>query len=258
MRAAHLLVPLVVSLSSGCATYWQGERLEEKVDQLIKNTQRETMRQLFGEQAQAITDKLDSASAEEKAKIEEVLTEYQKGSQGVEEVRTTVLGTLGGADRVVSTSGGMWLRDETGKKVQTLGRNGKIKNCARIKDEEVPPSIASRKGLSNYSWGKGEVNGKTVIFPWELTMSAFAKEIVENTARRTAEEFIRMGGDKAWRRPVHIQVVTDPGQTLKVNYDGVEDEVVVDGDKAGTPAAPGAPGAPGATPAPTPAPDAPK
>ncbi len=230
MRRTLVLVPILLSLTSGCATYWQAKDLEEKVDQLIKNTQRETMRQLFGEQAQAIGEKLDTASAEEKAKIDEVLSEYQKGNQGVEEVRTAVMGTLGGADRVVSTSGGMWLRDENGKKVQTLGRNGKLKNCVRLKDEEIPPTIADKKGLSNFSWGKAELNGKTVLFPWELTMSAFAKEIVENTARRTAEEFIRMGGEKAWRRPVHIQVVTDPGQTLKVNYDGIEDEVVVEGD----------------------------
>lgn len=230
MRRILILLPLVASLSSGCATYWQAKELEEKVDQLIKNTQRETMRELFGEQAQAIGEKLDTASQEEKAKIDEVLTEYQKGNQNVEEVRTTVLGTLGGADRVVSTSGGMWLRDENGKKIQAIGRNTKIKTSARLKEEEIPAAIANSKSLSNFSWGKGEVNGKTVLFPWELTMSAFTKEIVENTARRTAEEFIKMGGEKAWRRPVHIQVVTDPGQTLKVNYDGIEDEVVVEGD----------------------------
>lgn len=231
MRRTFPIVPIVVALGSGCATYSQVTDLTEKVDQLLKNTQRETMRELFGEQAHAIGEKLETASADEKAKIEEVLTEYQKGNQNVEDVRSTVLGTLGGADRVVSTSGGLWLRDENGKKVQTIGRNGKLKNCVRLKDEEVPPSIANSKGLANFSWGKAEINGKTVVFPWELTMSAFAKEIVENTARRTAEEFIRMGGDKAWRRPVHIQVVTDPGQTLKVNYDGVEDEVVVDSDQ---------------------------
>ena len=82
------------------------------------------------------------------------------------------------------------------------------------------------------------LNGKTVIFPWELTMSSFSKEIVEATARRTAEEFIKMGGEKAFRRPVQIQVITDPGQTLKVNYDGIEDEVVVAVPDAGTVPAP--------------------
>jgi hypothetical protein len=236
MRRITLLMPIVLSLGSGCATYWQATALEEKVDQLIKNTQRETMRELFGEQARAISEKLDTASEEEKAKIDEVLTEYQKGSQTMEDVRSSVLGTLGGADRVVSTSGGLWVRDENGKKLQTVGRNAKIKGCARLKDEELPPTIANNKGLQNFSWGRGEVNGKAVIFPWELTMSSFSKEIVENTARRTAEEFIRMGGERAWRRPVHIQVVTDPGQTLKVNYDGIEDEVVVEGDPKASPA----------------------
>jgi len=222
----------------GCATYSQVSDLEVKVDLLLKNTQRETMRELFGEQSRAITDKMETASTEEKAKIEEVLSEYQKGSQSVEDVRSAVMGTLGGADRVVSTSGGMWLRDETGKKTQAIGRNGKLKQCVRLKDEEIPTTIAGNKGLANFSWGKAELNGKTVIFPWELTMSSFSKEIVEATAKRTAEEFIRMGGEKAFRRPVQIQVITDPGQTLKVNYDGIEDEVVVSTPDAGTAPAP--------------------
>lgn len=218
-------------LLGGCATVWQMNHLEEKVDQLLKNTQRETMREVFGEQALAITEKMDTASGEQKEQINTLLTEYQKGNSSLEDVRGSVLTTLGGSERIVSTSGGMWIRDESGKKVGTVGRNIKLKKCERIKEDDIPPTIASNKGLANFSWGKAEVNGKTVIFPWELTMSTFAKEIVENTARRTAEEFIRMGGEKAWRRPVHIQVVTDPGQQLKINYDGVEDEVFVNGDQ---------------------------
>ncbi|MFO0725599.1 MAG: hypothetical protein U1E65_17580 [Myxococcota bacterium] len=240
----------VAPIFGGCATVWQANRLEEKVDQLIKNTQRETMREIFGEQATAITEKVDAASTEQKGQINNLLTEYQKGNASIEDVRSSVVTTLGGADRVVSTSGGMWIRDESGKKIGTVGRNIKLKKCERLKDDDVPATIANNKGLANFSWGRAEVNGKTVIFPWELTMSSFAKEIVENTARRTAEEFIRMGGEKAFRRPVQIQVVTDPGQQLKINYDGVENEVYVNGDSKQ--ADPNAAPAPASTPAPSP------
>lgn len=222
----RLFVLLSFTLS-GCATYWQADDINQKLDQLLKNTQRATMSEIFGEQAQVITEKLDTASAEEKQKIDELVAEYQKGNQNVEDVRSSVLGVLGGPDRVVSSAGGIWLRDEEGKKLQTIGRNTKLKNCQRLEDDAIPEAIANNKGLGGFSWGKGEVNGKTVIFPWELTMSAFTKEIVENTARRTAQEVIRMAGDKGWRRPVYIQVVTDPKQTLKINHPGMEDEIYV-------------------------------
>jgi hypothetical protein len=231
LPALRALVITAASLSTGCATIWQVNALEEKIDTLLKQTQRETLRDVFGEQTQAIHEKLDGADRDRKQQVDQLLSEYQKGNTSLEEVRGSIMTTLGGADRVVSSSGGIWVRDENGKKVKSLGRNGKLKNAQKVPEDQLPTSIAESKGLSNYTWGRADVDGRQVLFPWELTMSAFAKEIVENTARRTAEEFIRMGGEKAFRRPVHIQVVTDPNQTMKVNYDGVEDEVVVTGDK---------------------------
>jgi lactoylglutathione lyase len=78
------------------------------------------------------------------------------------------------------------VRDENGKKVKSLGRNGKLKNAQKVPEDQLPTSIAESKGLSNYTWGRAEVDGRQVLFPWELTMSAFAKEIVEKLGAKTA------------------------------------------------------------------------
>jgi hypothetical protein len=134
---------------------------------------------------------------------------------------------MGGSDRVVSNPRGIWVRTEEGKRAKAVGMNTKLKNAQLIPDGEVPASISQNKALAGFRWGKAELNGKTVLFPWELTMSAFTKEIVENTARRTAQEFLKMAGDKAWNRPVHIQVVTEPGQNLRVTTPETEGEVFV-------------------------------
>ena len=214
-----------------CATYWQANRLEEKVDRLIENTNRTTLSAIFGEQSSAITQKMETLSGEERGKLDNLIESYQRGSTSIEDVRSSVLGVLGGNDRVVSSAQGIWLRNEDGKKTTAIARNTKIKGCQRVPDAELPASIASSKSLNAIAWGKGEINGKTILFPWELTMSAFTKEIVENTARRTAQEIIKMAGDKGWSRPVYIQVVTEPtAKGLKVTHAGSENEIYVTTD----------------------------
>lgn len=225
-RSLLLFVPLCASLS-GCATYWQVQDLEEKVDRLVIATNRETMTQLFGEQSLAITQKMETLSTEEKDKIDTLLTSYERGATSLDEVRSSVLGTMGGSDRVVSNPRGVWVRNEEGKRHKAIGNNTKLKNAQPIPDGELPVAITNNKALAQFKWGKAELNGQTVLFPWELTMSAFTKEIVENTARRTAQEFLKMAGDKAWNRPVQIQVVTEPGQNLRVTTPETESEVFV-------------------------------
>lgn len=215
---------------TGCATYWQASALEEKLDRLVLATNRETMSAIFGEQATAINSKMDSLSEEEKEKLDTLIESYERGNSSLDEVRSSVLGTLGGSDRVVANPRGMWVRDEEGKRTKAIGVNQTIKKCALIAEEQLPATITESKGLAQFKWGKGEINGKVVLFPWELTMSSFTKEIVENSARRTAQEILRMAGDKGWNRPVHIQVVTEPGQNLKVNVPGAENEVFVTGE----------------------------
>lgn len=233
MRTSLLSTLSLVVLTgpfSGCATYWQAKDLEEKVDRLVQATNRETMTQIFGEQATAITQKIDTLSSEEQSKLDGLITSYERGATSLEAVRASVLGTLGGSDRVVSNPRGIWVRTEEGKRAQAIGFNVKIKNAALLAEGDLPAGIAQNKSLAAFRWGKGEVNGKSVLFPWELTMSAFTKEIVENTARRTAEEFLKMAGEKGWNRPVHIQVVTEPGQNLRVTSPGADNEVYVNGE----------------------------
>ena len=90
----------------------------------------------------------------------------------------------------------------------------------------------------NYSWGSAQLGEETVVFPWELTISSFTMEIVENTARRTAEEFIKMGGEKAWNRPIKIQIVTDDTNgNLKIKHDTEEGEIYVNSEVPATPPA---------------------
>jgi predicted ArsR family transcriptional regulator len=49
LPALRALVITTASLSTGCATIWQVNALEEKIDTLLKQTQRETLRDVFGE-----------------------------------------------------------------------------------------------------------------------------------------------------------------------------------------------------------------
>lgn len=211
---------------AGCATYWQATDLEEKVDRLLANTRRETLTEIFGAQSREISEKIDTLDENQREKLDEMVEAYERGSDSIEEVRSSMLSTLGGSTRVVSGSRGIWVRDDDGKKLQTISRDTKIDNCKPVPDAELPDRIASSRGLARYSWGTGEVDGKSVYFPWELTMSKFAREIVENTARRTAQEVLRMSGNKGWMRPVQIKVITEAGDGVTVQHDGSEEVYV--------------------------------
>jgi hypothetical protein len=236
MNPAPLVVALSLLALPGCASYWQAKRLEEKVEVLLKNTKRETLSQIFGDQTQEITRKMETLSGEQKASLDELVESYQEGSSTLDDVRSNMMSVLGGSTRVVASGRGMWVRDEAGKKLLTLGRDGKIEKCARLEPADLPPTIADQPGLASYTWGRGEVNGQAVLFPWELTMSEFAKEIVENTARRTAQEIIRMTGDRGWSKPVQIKVITDvPGQSVTVEHSGSEEVYVTPEEPAKKP-----------------------
>jgi hypothetical protein len=228
MKALRIASLVALLSPAGCATYWQASRLEEKVDLLLKNTKRETLAQIFGDQTLEITRKMETLSSEEKQSLDKLVDGYQQGNATLDDVRSNMLSVLGGSTRVVASGRGVWLRDSDGKKLLTLGREGKIEKCERLLPTDLPETITNQAGLASYSWGRGEVNGQTVLFPWELTMSEFAKEIVENTARRTAQEIIRMTGDRGWSKPVQIKVVTDvPGQSVTVEHSGSEEVYVV-------------------------------
>lgn len=221
-----ITIALLALTSSACSSYWQVNRLEEKVDKLLMNTRRETLTEIFGEQTGALTSKIDELDEGQRAKLDGLLESYNGGASDLEQVRSSVLGVLGGTDRIVSSAQGIWVRNEEGNKRRTISRNAKLVSCRRLTEEELPDAITSRRGLMKYTWGVAEHKGEAVLFPWELTMSSFTKEIVENTAKRTAREFLRMSGDKGWSRPVYIQVTTKEPGGLTVTHPGA-DEIYV-------------------------------
>ncbi len=215
-------------VSWGCATTWHLESVEKKVDRLLIATRREALTEIFGEQSREITRKMDELGDSERTRLDALLTEYQRGSATLDEVRQDLLSVMGGSTRVVSSDRGIWVRGEGGQKKQVLARDAKIQGCRRLEPGELPGPIADDRRLGKFSWGAGEVGGETVIFPWELTMSTFTREVVENTARRTAQEFLRMTEGKGWKRPVYIKVVTEAGEDqIQISPPGVEDVFVV-------------------------------
>lgn len=231
----HLAPALVLLFATGCSSYWQVGRLEEKVDRLLLSTKRETLSEIFGEQSREITQKMDKLSESERKQLDQLVESYERGSETLEDVRSNMFSVMGGSDRVVSSGKGIWVRDGAGSKVQAIRRDTKIVKCQRLEAAELPERISGNRRLAKFTWGKGQLDGETVLFPWELTMSSFTREIVENTAKRTVQEFLRMQGDKGWNRPVHIKVITeDPGQSVTISHPGSE-EIFVEGDDAEAP-----------------------
>jgi hypothetical protein len=229
MHRVLKLSVLCLLMTTGCSSYWQARRIEDKVDRLLRNTKRETLAQIFGANAREITAKLDDLEDKDATRMNELVESYERGNSTLEAVRGDMISVLGGTTRVVSSGKGIWVRGEDGTKLKAIGRNKAIENCQRIEVENLPEKLAKNRRFAKMTWGKGTLNGETVLFPWRLTMSRFAKEIVENTARRTAQEILRMSGDKGWSRPVHIQVITEP-TGVSISHPGAEDVFVEPGE----------------------------
>lgn len=210
---------------SACATKKDVLRLETKIDHLIEATNRSTLEEIFGEQAVAITQNIDKLDASQRQAFEALQQNYQQGSVTLEDVREKMITLLGGGDRQVYTPSGVVIRNKTGEKTGSVPNGTKIKQARKLEDQEVPEQIRARATLAKYSWGIGEIDGETVMYPWELTISSFTKEIVEATARRTAQEFIRMGGDTGAGRPIYIQIETQSPDDLKVTSETDGDEI---------------------------------
>ncbi|MEL6183069.1 MAG: hypothetical protein AAFU79_00500 [Myxococcota bacterium] len=233
----RVLAILFLPWATGCATLWQANAIEDKVDRLLANTQRETLTEIFGTQAREIATKIDGLEAGQKAQLDEALGAYQRGSATLDEVRAQLVSVLGGTTRVVASQRGIWVRDVDGEKLRAIARNSKIEECQRLDTVDLPSAIAGDRRLARFTWGQGLVDGATVYFPWELTMSTFTKEIVENTARRTAQEFLRLTEGKGWNRPVYIRVSTEnPDDPIRVSPPGVEEVYVVPEPGADAPA----------------------
>jgi hypothetical protein len=215
----------IVGVIAGCATKQDVERLENKVDQLIEATHRSALEEIFGEQASQITLLVSDLNSTQKQNFASLQQEYAKGTLAVEEVRQQMLNILGDNDRVVSTQRGIYIRNLEGVKLKAISNGTKIDNCHLLARDSIPPEINRKKVLLQYAWGKGELDGQAILFPWELTISSLTKEIAEHTARRTAEEFIKMGGEEEWRRPIKIHISTEKDDLIKVTTDEDENEV---------------------------------
>ena len=230
---------LALFMTTGCATSKQMKETQTQLDSmsaqleiLVENTRRDVLTQLFGDQSEAIVSKLDEMEAGDRDDFEAMLSEYQKGESTLEDVRTGMMTMLGGGERIVASSTGIWIRDMEGVKLDAISRGTELAGCRRLEDSELPATISEKEVLTRYDWGTGEVEGQQVIFPWDFTMSTFTKEIVENTAKRTAEEFMRMSGDGSLNRPIQIQVVTDPNSdAVKISYPTETGEIILTDDK---------------------------
>lgn len=216
---------VMAALLVGCATKQDFERLEGKVDLLIQATQRSTLDELFGEQSSQIALMVNNLDAQQKQSFDNLQQEYARGTMNIEDVRQKMLGILGNNNRVVSTQRGIYVRNIEGDKLKAIPNDTKIVNCHLLDRERVPTTIQQKQVLNRFSWGQGELDGKTILFPWELTISSFTKEVAEHTALRTAQEFIKMGGEKQWQRPIKIQISTEKDDKVKITTNEEENEV---------------------------------
>ncbi len=220
-----IIVLCLSTLLAGCATKSDFERLESKVDLLLKATKRSTLEEVFGPQASEISSRIAKLNTEQRQDFEKLQEDYAGGLLAVEDVRQQMLGILGNNDRLVSTRHGIYIRDLTGKKIKAVSMDTKLVNCRLMDTEAIPAAIREKQVLERFSWGQGQLDGQTILFPWELTISSFTKEIAEHTARKTAQEFIKMGGGKQWQRPIRIQVSTEKDEQVKITTDEEESEV---------------------------------
>jgi len=223
-----VLIAVTLLVTCGCAPFWQVNRIEEKMDRLVQSTNRATLSEIFGEKTTEVMRRMERLSEDERDKLDTLIAEYERGSSSLDEIASV----MGGGQREVATARGIYVRNDEGKKLKPIPRGKKLDNCRRVIGEDLPMPITDRKYLMAYNWGAGELDGDTVLFPWDLTMSSFAKEIVENTAKRTAEEFIKLGGSEAFRRPIQIQITTEATDgKVKISHAGEEGEIYVTTDK---------------------------
>ncbi|MBF0226327.1 MAG: hypothetical protein HQK76_12805 [Desulfobacterales bacterium] len=211
----------------GCATSKDISRLEAKVDKLLLATNRTTLDEIFGAQSNDITKRIETLDMSQKEKFDDLKKSYEEGFVPLNEIREQMLTLLGGNIREVASERGIYIRNLQGEKIKAISNGTKINKCRILKDAEIPQTIHNTKFIEQYSWGIGEIEGTAIIFPWELSISSFTKEIVEHTAKKTAAEFIRMGGEKKWSRPINIQITTEKDEKIKISTNEADNEIYV-------------------------------
>ena len=96
---------------------------------------------------------MDTLSGQERERLDEILANWERGSASLEDVRTSVLSTLGGGEREVASTRGIWVRDEDGNKLSAIARGTKLVNCKKLGADDLPETITDRRSLMSYSWG---------------------------------------------------------------------------------------------------------
>ena len=186
-------------VTTGCAPFWQVNRIEDKVDRLVQSTNK-FLEEIFGEKTTEVMRRMDRLSQDERDKLDELIAEYERGSSTLDEIASV----MGGGERE-SQPHRVSMFATKRVELKPIPRGKKITNCRRIVADDLPEPITERKYLMAYNWGSGELDGETVVF-LDLTMSSFAKEIVENTAKRTAEEFVSL----AVAKRSNVQIESPP------------------------------------------------
>jgi len=221
-----IVLILVFILPVACATSKDLQRVESKIDRLLIDTNRSTLEEIFGSQAAEITKRMEELDEAEKKRFETLQVSYEKGSVVLEDVREKMVELVGGNDREVATQSGIYIRRMDGNKLRAVPNGTRFTGCRQLSIDELPGPIKEKRGLLEISWGTGLVNDEEIIFPWDYTLSSFTREIVEATARRTAQKFIEMGGEKKWNRPIYIQVAPENSDVIKLTTTDSEAEIL--------------------------------
>jgi hypothetical protein len=206
-------------------------RLEEKIDRLLLATDRSALESIFEPRAAAIVHNVEKLDGAQRQEFEKLQSAYQKGQMTLYDVREKMVTVLGGGDREVYTPSGIVVRGLDGRRSGVVRNGSKLRMCRKLEEHEVPESIRDSAALRTYSWGVGEREGRQIMFPWEFTISTFTKEIVEPTARRTAQEFIRMSGEDQWNRPIYVKVEGEGSEKIRVSIDGESEIHLVSPDE---------------------------
>lgn len=75
------------------------------------------------------------------------------------------------SNRVVVTPSGIYVRDAEGNKILAIPNGTELQNARQLPNEELPLPITTNKVLHQYTWGTGQLDNQSVLFPWELTQS---------------------------------------------------------------------------------------
>ena len=69
------------------------------------------------------------------------------------------------SNRVVVTLSGIYVRDAEGNKILAIPNGTELQNARQLPNEELPLPITTNKVLHQYTWGTGQLDNQSVLFP---------------------------------------------------------------------------------------------